>query len=157
MAPDSGAVRVFPRTEHRPPRGLTLPMILLLVVALEAAPARAVTTGEKAVHVMINEARAAAGVRLLPLSERLSRIAHRHSKRMATSGTLFHSCLTCAIGGFRRLAENVGYGPDRHTVQQQLLASAAHRDNLLNPKFRKVGVGVVRRGGLVWVTQIFYA
>jgi uncharacterized protein YkwD len=150
-------VRVFPRTEHRTPRGFAVPIALLLVLELGALPAGAATTAEKAVHAMINEARADAGVRALPLSDRLSRIAHRHSKRMAVRRTLFHSCLTCSIGNFRRLAENVGYGPDRDTVQQEFLASAAHRDNLLHPKFRRVGVGVVRRGGLVWVTQIFYA
>jgi uncharacterized protein YkwD len=106
---------------------------------------------------MINQARADAGVRLLSLSERLSRIAHQHSYEMAGQGTLFHSCLPCEIGDFRRLAENVGYGSDRVTVQQEFLASRPHRENLLHPKFRRVGVGVVRRGGLVWVTQIFYA
>jgi uncharacterized protein YkwD len=107
---------------------------------------------------MINEARADAGVRLLPLSERLSRIAHRHSKQMASRNTLFHSCLTCSVGGdWRKLAENVGYGADRATVQHEFLASPPHRENLLYPKYRRVGVGVVRRGGLVWVTQIFYA
>jgi uncharacterized protein YkwD len=118
----------------------------------------ATTTAEKAVHAMINETRAAEGRRALRLSERLSRIAHRHSKEMASRGTLFHSCLTCAIGGdWRKLAENVGYGPSRDSVQDQLMASAPHRDNILHPKFRRVGVGVVRRGGLVWVTQIFFA
>jgi uncharacterized protein YkwD len=132
-------------------------LVLALVLPLGAGPAGAVTTAEKAVHALINQARADAGVRLLPLSDRLSRIAHRHSKQMADSGVLFHSCLTCSIGSFRRLAENVGYGPDRVTVHNQLMASPPHRENLLHPKFRRVGVGVVRRGGLVWVTQIFYA
>ena len=107
---------------------------------------------------MINETRAAEGRRALSLNERLSRIAHRHSKEMASRGTLFHSCLTCAIGGdWRKLGENVGYGPSPDSVQDQFMVSAPHRDNILHPKFRRVGVGVVRRGGLTWVTQIFYA
>jgi uncharacterized protein YkwD len=152
-------VRPFPRTEPRTPRGLALPVVVLLaVLATGVAPAGAATTAEKAVHEMINEARAQAGVRLFPLSKRLSRIAHRHSKVMASRGTLFHSCLTCAISGdWRKLGENVGYGPSRDSVQDQLMASAPHRANILHPKFRRVGVGVVRQGGLVWVTQIFFA
>ena len=130
--------------------------ILLLLVGFLAAPARATTTAERAVHVMINEARAAAGMRPLTLSDRLSRMAHRHSKQMANIGGLFHSCLTCQISAFRRLAENVGYGADRYAVQGQLMASPPHRANILG-KFRRVGVGVVRQGGLAWVTQIFYS
>jgi uncharacterized protein YkwD len=154
-------VRSFPGPRVRARRGPSrfLLAVAIAVLATGVAPAGAATTAEQAVHVMINDARAQAGVRLLPLSERLSRIAHRHSKEMASRGTLFHSsCLSCSIGGdWRRLAENVGYGPSRDSVQAQLMASAPHRDNILHPKFRRVGVGVVRQGGLVWVTQIFFA
>jgi uncharacterized protein YkwD len=108
---------------------------------------------------MINETRAAEGRRALSLNERLSRIAHRHSKAMASRGTLFHSsCLSCSIAGdWRKLGENVGYGPDLSSVQGELMASDSHRANILYRKYRRVGVGVVRRGGLTWVTQIFYA
>jgi uncharacterized protein YkwD len=155
-------VRPFPGPKGRAPRRsvvLFLAVVLFGVLATGVAPTGATTTAEKAVHAMINEARADAGVRLLRLSEKLSRIAHRHSKRMASQGTLFHSsCLSCSIGGdFRKLGENVGYGPNRASVQDQFLASTAHRDNILYRKYRRAGVGVVRRGGLVWVTQIFYA
>jgi uncharacterized protein YkwD len=131
-----------------------LTAILLVLVGSLAAPARATTTAERAVHAMINEARANSGLGPLTLSDRLSRIAHSHSKQMANSGTLFHTCL-CGIGG-RRLGENVGYGANRVAVQGQLMASPPHRANILG-KFRRVGVGVVRQGGLAWVTQIFYS
>jgi uncharacterized protein YkwD len=154
-------VRSFPgpRVSARPGPSRFLLTLVIAVLAMGVAPANAVTTAEKAVHVMINEARAQAGVRLLPLSERLSRIAHRHSREMASRGALFHtSCLSCSIGGdWRRLAENVGFGANRDSVQAELMASAPHRQNILYPKFRRVGVGVVRQGGLVWMTQIFFA
>ena len=150
-------VRAFPGPEVRATRRSAIALVLFVMLVGGAARANATTTAERAVHAMINEARAQAGVRLLPLSDRLSRIAHRHSAAMANKGTLFHSCLACSISNFRRLAENVGYGPNRVTVQQEFLANPPHRLNLLNPKFRRVGVGLVRRGGLVWVTQIFYA
>src|ERR671918_146223 len=77
--------------------------------------------------------------------------------RWRTRGPCSIPCLPSSISTSRRLAETVGYGPNRVTVQQDFLATPPHRINLLNPKFRRVGVGVVRRGGLVWVTQIFYA
>ncbi|MGH2676396.1 MAG: CAP domain-containing protein [Actinomycetota bacterium] len=132
---------------------------LVVVVLVSLVPqARATTSAEKAVHAMINTTRAAEDRRTLSLSGRLSRIAHRHSKEMASRRALFHSCLACSIGGgWRKLGENVGYGPDIATVQAELMASPPHRANLLDRKYRRVGVGVVRRGALVWVTQIFYA
>lgn len=144
---------------HFPGRPSPRPLILaVLFLSLVAPSARATTSAEQGVHGLINEVRADAGLRLVRLSERLSRIAHRHSKQMATQRTLLHSCLPCVIdGGWRKLAENVGYGADYRTVHQVFMSSEDHRANILQPRFRRVGVGVVRRGGLAWVTQIFYA
>jgi uncharacterized protein YkwD len=151
-------LRARPRPDSSPRRAVRRAAAATVVVlAVGAVPtARATTSAEQAVHVMINESRTDSGVRLLRLSERLSRIAHRHSKDMAIRRTLFHSCLPCEIGTLGRLGENVGFGANYAAVQAELLASPPHRANILNPRFRRVGVGVVRRGGLVWVTQIFY-
>ena len=144
----------FPSRASPRPVGVGVAGVVFAFLLVSAAPAaQAATTAERSVHVMINEARAASGVGSLNLSDRLSRIAHRHSKAMANSGGLFHSCL-CGIGG-HRLGENVGFGADRESVQQQLMASPPHRANILGSKFRRVGVGVVRQGGRTWVTQIF--
>ena len=131
--------------------------LVILVLGFVAPAARATTTAERQLHVMINDSRTASDLRVLRLSERLSGIAHRHSKQMASRRSLFHSCLPCEIGNhWRKLGENVGLGADYLSVQEEFMASAPHRANILDPKYRRVGVGVVRRGGLVWVTQIFY-
>lgn len=144
----------------RASRGLSRALLVLVLAVLVGLPssAGATTTAEKAAYAMINETRAAEGRGPLRLSERLSRIAHRHSKEMAVRGTLLHSCLSCSIdGGWRKLGENVGVGADYPSVHSELLASPSHRANLLDRKYRRVGVGLVRRRGQVWVTQIFYA
>ena len=141
--------RASPRSVRACVAGLVFGFVLVAV----APPARAATNAEEAVHAMINEARAGSGLGSLNLSDRLSRIARQHSKDMANSGGLFHSCL-CGIGG-RRLAENVGYGADHQSVQGQLMESPPHRANILG-RYRRVGVGIVRQGGLAWVTQIFF-
>ena len=144
----------------RPSRRLSCALAALVLAVLVGlpTPAGATTTAEKAAHAIINETRAAEGRRVLRLSERLSRIAHRHSKEMAVRGTLFHSCLSCSIGGgWRKLGENVGVGGDYPSVHSELLASPPHRANLLDRKYRRVGVGIVKRRGQLWVTQIFYA
>jgi len=48
----------------------------------------------------------------------------------------------------------VGYGPSVDAVFTDLLASGTHRDILLGTAWWKTGIGVVRHGGRVWVTQI---
>lgn len=161
--PDHASARPPARARSRPAsrtrgalRRLVAAAIFVLLVGAVVPTAGATTSAEQAVHSMINEARANNGRKPLSLSAKLSRIARSHSKQMATSGTLFHSCLQCRIGGGRRLGENVGFGIDHVSVQADLMASGPHRANILERKFRRVGVGIVRRGGLAWVTQIFF-
>ena len=101
---------------------------------------------------MVNGSRAAHGVRPVKLSEKLSRRAHKHSMRMAASRTLYHSCVSCR---YRRAAENVGMGRSVERVHNMLMASSGHRANILNGTYGRIGVGVVKRGGRVWVTEIF--
>jgi uncharacterized protein YkwD len=36
-----------------------------------------------------------------------------------------------------------------------MMRSASHRDNVLRRAYDKVGVGIVRANGMVWVTEIF--
>jgi hypothetical protein len=33
--------------------------------------------------------------------------------------------------------------------------SAPHRANILDPRMRQVGVGIVKRDGALWVTEVF--
>lgn len=105
---------------------------------------------------MINRARDDRSVGSLSLSERLSRRAHRHSEEMADAGTLFHSCLSCS--GRRSpsaMGENVGVGDSLQAVHNALMDSSSHRENILSSAYQRVGVGIVKRGGRVWVTELF--
>ncbi len=106
---------------------------------------------------MINAVRDRAGVRQLRLRPRLVRIAHRHSRRMASAGSLFHGDLHGMLSGTRShmIAENVGVGRSRKQVRGAFLESSPHRHNIVQNGLRITGVGVVSRGGKVWITQIF--
>jgi uncharacterized protein YkwD len=117
------------------------------------------TSKEQRVLHMINASRSARGVGTLSLSERLSRMARRHSRNMAQQRLVFHqSCLSCRFpsGSWKLLGENVGAAPSLRRVHRMMMKSAGHRDILLNGNFDRVGVGVVKRGGSYWVTEIFY-
>jgi uncharacterized protein YkwD len=98
-------------------------------------------------HRMIVHAREANGLGGVHLSPQLSRKAHKHSRQMASSGSLFHS------GG--PVAENIGVGGNLRAIHDALMDSSSHRANILRSGVDRVGVGVVRRSGRVWVTELF--
>lgn len=109
---------------------------------------------------MINETRSARGLGTLSLSDRLSRMALRHSRRMALERRLFHhSCLSCRFpsGSWQLLGENVGTARSLRRVHRMMMKSSGHRSIILNGTFDRVGVGVFKKGRGYWVTEIFYA
>jgi uncharacterized protein YkwD len=145
------------RASPRPVRACVAGLVFTFVMVSAVPPARAKTDAKQEIHAMINEARAESGLARLNQSDQLSRIARRHSKEMASYGGLFHSsCLTCQIEGGRILGENVGFGADAQVVQEAMMESPPHRAIILG-RWRRVGVGIVRQGGLTWVTEIFFS
>ena len=122
------------------------------------SPAGATTDRENRLFSLINQARENHDRRPLRLSQSLSRKAHRHSARMAGEGTIFHhSCLSCLLSSWEwdAIGENVGVGSTVRSVHRALMDSRPHRRIILSRAFTRVGVGVVRSGGRVWVTEIF--
>jgi uncharacterized protein YkwD len=128
-----------------------------MVTSFEASAAP--TTKEAQLAAMINRTRSARGLPSLAVRDDLVRMAHRHSAKMARRRYLFHTgCLSCRFpsGTWNALAENVGMGGSLRGVHRLMMRSAGHRANLLGG-YNAVGVGVVRKGGRFWVTEIFFA
>jgi uncharacterized protein YkwD len=125
-----------------------------MLSAVSSTTAVATSSPERHLFSMVNQARDANGKGRLGLSDSLSRRAHRHSEQMADAGSLFHSCLECGKRRSPSMAENVGVGGSLGAVHDALMASSGHRANILGG-FDRVGVGVVRRGDRVWVTELF--
>jgi uncharacterized protein YkwD len=116
---------------------------------------------------MINGTRRARHVRALRPSRRASRVAQRHSRKMARRGDVFHPRnLPRAIDDLHwsRWGDNVACGRSLKHVHRKLMDSRDSRRNLLYRRFDHVGIGVaesrarprVCRGATFWVTQIFY-
>lgn len=124
----------------------------------EAAEAASPTPKERRMHRIINRVRANHGLPTLRLHKRLTRKAHRHSRAMARQRRVYHhSCLSCLPPGssWSSVGENVGRGAGLKAVHRLFMRSATHRANILCGCYRAVGVGVVRKGGRVYVTEIF--
>lgn len=143
---------------RRSPR--ILPVVALVVILVVAAlpPAAAMTRREKRLLHLVNSLRARYGLVRLNEENDLTRAARKHSARMATSGSLFHTRDLREVVGRRASAwgENVAKARRVHRIFRQWAGSAPHRANLLNSRYRRVGVGIVRHRGYLWATMIFY-
>ncbi len=85
--------------------------------------------------------------------------AQAWSKRMAATGRLEHTgggsrVDTRGVANWCGYKENVGYGPTIADVHKRFQNSPTHRANMLSRSHR-LGVGVARKGNLVWVTEIY--
>ena len=141
-------------------RNAVLSLLLAAVMAastalLGASPASATTTREARMLAKINHARANHGLRPLTASPDLMTAARGHTLSMAGARTLFHTTSFSSLCCWDTIGENVGYGFTVRGLHLQFMHSAPHRANILDPRMRQVGVGIVARDGALWVTEVF--
>lgn len=125
-------------------------------LAVAGAPAAQADTTPAAYLVQrINAARAAHGLAALRVSADLSSNARAHSASMSGRRTLFHTGDFQVLCCWSSISENVAYNATARGAHRGLMRSPHHRANILDPAKRAVGIGVVRSGGLLWITQLF--
>jgi len=95
-----------------------------------------------------NRLRRQNGLRPLDIAPKLNRGAQRHSVWMALNHSLTHSTdlvlqMTQAYdGNWNHAGENIGvYGGALSELLTALRQSPEHRANMLNPRYRRMGVG----------------
>ena len=104
---------------------------------------------------LVNQERMDAGLTKLEMDSTLMELAGEkcwdmvrfnyfghYSKRL---GTLYDQ-LDRAQFPYRKAAENLIGAPSPARAIQTVLSSPAHRSNILNPRFRKIGVGIIKGG-----------
>lgn len=112
----------------------------------------------------INALRNEEGAPALELHEGLSEAATIHSLDMARHQELGH--VSARTGSPRdrvravgvraeRIAENVSRGSTAERAHASILASDAHRAQLLDPTFTHLGLSVVQGSGRAYITQLF--
>lgn len=136
---------------------------LLVGSAAAASPASAATrrgptASEARMLSLINSARRANGRAPLAYNATLSSSARMHSAVMARAGTIFHTTNLAYI--FRRFSwtiggENVGMGPGMNALHHAFMLSLHHRENILDRRFHRVGIGVIWKNGVAFVTVEF--
>ncbi|MHB8671424.1 MAG: CAP domain-containing protein [Acidimicrobiales bacterium] len=110
---------------------------------------------------LANRDRSSAGVGPLTSRSDVVQEALAHSWDMARQNTLFHNDSYFTDDNMRQLGatkvgQNVAENPDADNAHARLMASPGHRENLLDPSYRVVGISVVEDAqGELWITQDF--
>ena len=122
------------------------------------------STGEQQMVELINQERAQHGLEALTVDPRLTQAARQHTELMVQNRALSHqfdneSDLPMRFAGQNlrsdKQAENVASGVDVASANTSLLQSPPHRANILSTEYNAIGVGIVRSGNQVYVTEDF--
>lgn len=146
-----------------------------LSAVVQAAPPRTVTPPpisagyalsalEQKAVMLLNADRKNADLEPLQINLKLSKLAADYAADM--NGRKFFSHIDpdgkdpfdrmAAIGiDFPNAGENIALSPDVETAHKMLMDSPLHRENILNPKFTEIGIGVRpdSRGGVYLVQE----
>ena len=118
---------------------------------------------QKAV-LLLNEDRRSAGLEPLKINLKLSKLAADYSLDMNKRRFFSHVDpdgkdpfeRMAAIGvDFPNAGENIAISPDVETAHKMLMDSPLHRENILQPKYTEIGIGVRpdSRGGVYLVQE----
>ena len=138
--------------------------VLGLGAVLGVAPAHAgdyVPSDETHVRNLVNATRAGKGLGQLASNNELIGMARRQADRMAAKGNIFHNLqlgdeMTSSGLNWLKAGENVGMGPDVDIIEDAFLASPHHYENIVDPKYDTVGIGVVDGAdGRRYVVQVY--
>jgi Cysteine-rich secretory protein family len=139
-------------------------LFLALMATVSFAQEQFDAAGEKQLVELINQERAHEGLQALVTDERLSQAARRHTELMVKHGGLSHQfdgepSLQARIADANlrsdRQAENVALEMDAAGAHAVLMNSPPHRANILSSNYNAVGVGVMRSGERLYVTEDF--
>lgn len=142
-------------------------IIATLLVSAAAAAAATATSSPTAyasqLVQFLNQAREQSGVPALTLAAGTAEVAQGWSGHLAAAGSLSHNPNLVAelsshgSANWHAIGENVGTGPsdDPRALFDAYMNSTPHRENILNVRYRFLGVGVVFSDGRAWNTLDF--
>ncbi len=147
-------------------------LLLIALLASFAAPVKAQGSDAGQILARINALRTQNGLPPLDLNGQLAASAQQHSDDMAATGNISHtgsdgSSIDSRIRasgyghwrGFGIWGENIygGQTANVETAWNFWINSQVHRANLLNPRYREVGIGVSQSGNGTYYTLNFGA
>lgn len=114
---------------------------------------------EQAFVDKINQLRASLGLATLAIDVELTTQARVWSQTMKDAGSIFHTTkLDAGISAdWEKLGENVGVGGTVDALFDAFVASPKHYENLVDPSYRFIGIGVVWDGTRMFTAHRFMA
>ena len=120
---------------------------------------------EAAMLVLVNDERTSRGLAALTLDPRLVPIARQHSEEMfrlkyfghqsPVNGSPFDRLASAGVS-YSRAGENLAYAQSLAVAHRSLMESPGHRENILQPDFTRIGIGVISAGSYGRMfTQLF--
>ena len=104
----------------------------------------------------INDLRASKGLPALQVNANLVSKARGWAAGMAAAGRIWHSTLSDGItADWQKLGENVGMGGSVDGLHAAFVASPHHYENLVDPDFAYVGIGIAMNGDTMYVAEEF--
>lgn len=110
---------------------------------------------ERDMYRLLNKERAKHGLPLLAYDEELSDVAAKHSLDMYRSNYFDHispdgddlaNRLNRGNISFTFAGENLALAGSLNTAHRGLMGSKGHRANILDPRFNKIGIGIIDAG-----------
>ena len=103
----------------------------------------------------INRIRMRNGRGRLRPDKQLAYVARQHARTIASAGSVYHDPnMSYEVTRWLRLGENTGRGLTCKSLTRAFMRSSSHRAHILG-RYRFIGVGTERRGGQLYVQQIF--
>src|SRR5947209_7305321 len=157
---------------HSLPCGVALALLFLHCLRLASAderkePARVqLSDAEKTILELTNKERARKDLPPLEPDPILCRVARAHSANMVRKGEMKHVLdgknpaqrVDEAGYDYGRVGENIAFSDGLHPAEivRSWMNSKVHRENILNSKFKHIGLGVARNDkDEVYYTQVF--
>ncbi len=127
-------------------------------------PASDIEALERKMVEMVNRERLKVGLRALQPDPALTKLARMKSRDMAERGYFDHTSPTYGSPfemmkkfgvSYRAAGENLASAPTIEWAFSSLMKSSGHRANILREGYDRIGIGVVRKGSQLLVTQLF--
>lgn len=145
-----------------------LPSTTTVVASTRAAPVRheqllvstttIVQTLEDETRGALDDLRDRVGLGRLAADPDLDALAQTWAAQLAADARLHHSSLIHEViegDDWTAAGENVGYGPSIPVLIDAFAASPTHEANIVNPRYRAVGIGIVVVDDVIWTAHLF--
>jgi hypothetical protein len=110
--------------------------------------------GESCIMRRINNIRGRHGLNRLRVDKQLGYVARRHANDLASAGGVWHDDVGSKVTRWRRIGQNTGRGRSCRSLTRAFMRSSTHRAHILG-HFRYMGIGTEKRGGSLYVQELF--